>query len=646
MRLLARYAFGAVLLTGIVGCATTRTPEPEPIVAVVDGRAIRLDELRAYHDRNRIGTRPDSISAGQQLREFLPLYVDYQVKLAVARENGYFEDAATLEELASYERQTAYPYWMENRVKEELLNEFVARSRDEIHASHILVSLQENASPADTLRIWNRMMEARAKAMAGEDFDSLSNVYSSYQQGRSMGGDLGWFSAGWAVKPFEDAAYTTRPGAFSMPVRTQFGYHVVHVKARRPATPDRLVHHIFFPSGEDSASIAAAMEQAQPAMRELEAGRGFTEVAIEHSQDAQSAPMGGHIGWINRGRYLPTFTDVVMEMDPSLPYSQPFYSGYGVHIIWIDSVRTYADDAAFRAEKLAQLQQMPHFRDAKNATLAFARRSGGERVETANLVSFEEAVDTQQSEEWRAVRLPGELLTRPAYHLDGTTYTLGDFKSWLDTRIDSTARGGYRAALKEAFFDAKADERIVSITRREFPAFAELTNQYLNGLASFRVSEDSVWNYVKTDSAAVRALYDRNPDAYRFETRYSFHRITATNDSLITRAAEELKRGTHPDSLRTRVSGLVIRADQISDLSQEPFENLTGLSVNEVSRVFEYRGRPTVLFLSHIDPARTMTFEEAYFRVVSDYQPMRERTWLDAMHARYGVTLHPERILD
>jgi hypothetical protein len=39
-----------------------------------------------------------------------------------------------------------------------------------------------------------------------------------------------------------------------------------------------------------------------------------------------------------------------------------------------------------------------------------------------------------------------------------------------------------------------------------------------------------------------------------------------------------------------------------------------------------------------------MTFEEAYFRVVTDYQPIRERQWLDGLRARYNVAVYPDRI--
>jgi hypothetical protein len=69
-----------------------------------------------------------------------------------------------------------------------------------------------------------------------------------------------------------------------------------------------------------------------------------------------------------------------------------------------------------------------------------------------------------------------------------------------------------------------------------------------------------------------------------------------------------------------------------------------GVSPGQSTDAFEFRGRPTFLYLEQIDPARPMTFEEAYFRVVTDYQPIRERQWLDGLRARYNVAVYPDRI--
>lgn len=631
-------------ITVVTGaCASLRTTDDSPVVAVVNQKTITYNELKQQYERNNYRDA-DSVETTAAHREFLNLYTDYRVKLEAAKDAGYLQDPALLAELAEYENQTAYPYWMENRIKEQLLDDFIQRSREEVHATHILIALAENSVPADTARVYNRLMEARAKALAGEDFDSLSVAYSSMQQGRSMGGDLGYFSVGWAVKPFEDAAYGTPVGQISLPFRTRFGYHIVKVLDRRPSRPDRLVSHIFFGSSQEDASIAEAMDKANDVYAQLQAGSDFSQMAIEHSMDEQSASTGGQIGWVNNNRYLPTFTKPVMEHPADKSFSKPFYSGYGVHIIRIDSVRTYLTSEAERADMLTRLQQLPHFKDSKSATIRQARAVSKETIHSKSFDAYEALIQGNRGSSYARMSVPASVAQLPAYSISGTSFTIGDYASWVTTVVDTSSTNSYSIALRERFFNEMTDRNIIDITKAEFPAFAELSRNYLNGLSIFKISEDSIWNYAKNDTNAVRALYESQSSKYVFDTRYIYQRFSASSDSILTVAKAMLQQGEPIDSIRAKVQGIIIRQDVVTALEGEPHSALVGVATGGVTDVFTFRGRPTFLYLEQIDPSRPMTFEEAYFRVVTDYQPIRERAWLDSLRMKYGVTVHPDRI--
>lgn len=90
----------------------------------------------------------------------------------------------------------------------------------QVKASHILVN-----SKAEADKLFNRLK-------AGARFEDLARKHSQCPSGRK-GGDLGFFSKGQMVKPFEDAAFSLRVGQVSEPVKTQFGYHVILVTAQR-----------------------------------------------------------------------------------------------------------------------------------------------------------------------------------------------------------------------------------------------------------------------------------------------------------------------------------------------------------------------------------------------------------------------------
>ena len=100
-----------------------------------------------------------------------------------------------------------------------------------IRASHILIS-HVGAPRTEATRTKEEAAELAeeilARIKAGEDFEDLARRYSDCPTAQSERcGDLGFFSKGKMVKPFEDAAFALEAGEISGIVETQFGYHII-----------------------------------------------------------------------------------------------------------------------------------------------------------------------------------------------------------------------------------------------------------------------------------------------------------------------------------------------------------------------------------------------------------------------------------
>lgn len=61
---------------------------------------------------------------------------------------------------------------------------------------------------------------------SGGVFETLAREFSRCPS-KSKGGDLGWFSEGQMVKPFEEAVKKGGKGRILGPVKTRFGYHII-----------------------------------------------------------------------------------------------------------------------------------------------------------------------------------------------------------------------------------------------------------------------------------------------------------------------------------------------------------------------------------------------------------------------------------
>lgn len=111
-------------------------------------------------------------------------------------------------------------------VSDEQLKEAYEQKTKEISAQHILV---QNKDTAD---------ELAEKLGQGEDFSELAKEYSEDAVSAEEGGDLGYFSPGTMVPPFEDAAFSLQKGEISEPVQTNYGYHIIKVNDIRKKDKD------------------------------------------------------------------------------------------------------------------------------------------------------------------------------------------------------------------------------------------------------------------------------------------------------------------------------------------------------------------------------------------------------------------------
>jgi peptidyl-prolyl cis-trans isomerase C len=107
---------------------------------------------------------------------------------------------------------------------------------EQLHASHILLRLDPKSTPEQKDEVKKKIEGIRAdiesKAIT---FAEAAEKYSEDPSNAKKGGDLGFFSRGQMVKPFEEAAFATKPGTLSPVVETQFGYHIIQVAELKPA---------------------------------------------------------------------------------------------------------------------------------------------------------------------------------------------------------------------------------------------------------------------------------------------------------------------------------------------------------------------------------------------------------------------------
>lgn len=105
----------------------------------------------------------------------------------------------------------------------------------QVRASHILIKVEPGANEKDKAKARKKIEKIRQRLVKGEDFGALAKEFSQCPSS-AKGGDLNYFGMRQMAKPFEDAAFALKVGELSDVVETRFGYHLIKVTDKKPAS--------------------------------------------------------------------------------------------------------------------------------------------------------------------------------------------------------------------------------------------------------------------------------------------------------------------------------------------------------------------------------------------------------------------------
>jgi peptidyl-prolyl cis-trans isomerase D len=188
---------------------------------------------------------------------------------------------------------------------------------EQVHASHILISVPQDASPQQKAAAQAKADEILQKLKNGGDFAKLAKEYSDDTSNKDTGGDLGFFGRGEMIKPFEDAAFSLKPGQMTV-VQTQFGFHVIRVDQIKPAhvdTIDEAKPKIIAAIREKAGGDEAQVDLQQDLAAALE-GRDLAELAKKRQLAVVTTPYIGQKDPIRGAEDDPKFAEEAFKMSP------------------------------------------------------------------------------------------------------------------------------------------------------------------------------------------------------------------------------------------------------------------------------------------------------------------------------------------
>lgn len=149
------------------------------------------------------------------------------------------------------------------------------------------------AGPSQEEKVRNTLLEIKGQLLKGGSFAELARLYSEDPGSAANGGELPFYKRGDLAPEYEATAMTLEKGEVSLPVRSQFGYHLIELQEKRGNTfKSRHILMIPKPSSEDMVDA----EQFLDSLRTLIVADSiaFDEAAQEHSDDQLTSSSGGY----------------------------------------------------------------------------------------------------------------------------------------------------------------------------------------------------------------------------------------------------------------------------------------------------------------------------------------------------------------
>lgn len=630
-----------MLFLTVFGLSAQNKRQSERVLFSVGDRSVTSEDFEYVFLKNH-RNRPQSFTP-QGIQEYFDLYVQFKLKVSEAYSRGIDTTRAFQNEFLSYKEEVFKSYQTRRDDLEHLMAEAYERMKEEVRASHLLIMIEPDAVPADTIRAWDQIVSIRDRILAGESFAELARAYSSDPGASQNGGDLGYFSAFEMVYPFESAAYKNTVGTVSMPVRTRFGYHLINVTDRRPSGEKIEVSQILVKGNDNQSSL-----KIREAQKKLAEGESWYNVWQKFSDEATQRDNGGRLPAFRKGGLgseFSSFEDAAFRLQKPGAVSEPIRTAQGWHLIRLEKFVKLPEYSSYQSELRKMVEQ-----DERMYLSALKQLEKQKRTFefSENKAVKEQVLALADSSllrgRWEFYGNP-DLRSQILFSLAGEKITVWSFVEFIGREqrpIPITALTNIRPRdLMEQMLDGFVSMRATLAEERklenENQQYRMLIREYREGILLFTVMEQEVWKKAAADTAGQRKFYEKNVTRYQAGERIRARLLGTTEASLAETLQKKFESG---DS--------VTKADLRKFRSVTPYRNYEpgdSRIVDMVPRIkglhkAEYDKMIWLVDIKSLIAPGIRTLEEARTSVISDYQNELESIWVSSLKEKFPVRVN------
>ena len=625
---------------------------------------ITAGEFMGVYEKNNV--KSDVIDK-KSVDEYLDMYINFKLKVIEAENLEMDTLPKFVKEYQSYREQLSKPYFSSEAATEQLIEEAYERMKWDINAAHILVKCDVNAVPADTLKAYNKALELRKRIMNGEDFGDVAVEASDDPSAKGLEeipgkqraikgnrGELGYFTVFDMVYPFESGAYNTKEGQISMPVRSDYGYHLIKVNSKTPACGTIRAAHIFLIVNDNDPEKCDSVVRAKAynIYKEIDIdGKNWDEMVKRYSDDKGSAPSGGQLTPFKVNQIVPEFIGALKKLQIN-EFSEPVKTNYGYHIVKLISMSGIKDLEAERENITKRVEKDMRAKVSDEVVLKRIMKENKFKEYTKVKDSFIATIDSTLHE-GKYVVSEGVDTGKVLFKFGKQKYTVADFIEFIQqnqVKQPFLSSASYAYKLYDEYLKDSAFAYEDAHLEEKYPDFRVLVQEYHDGILLFDLMDKEVWKKAEKDTVGLENYYNAHKDEYMWKDRVKTIYITVNDPNNVARVEELMKADLSADSIRS-----IVKNEELHGVSVKLryFQKGDNIDIDEtewkegVVRVIPSTVDQTTKLVKILEvrEPEPKTLNEAKGLVISAYQMQLEEDWLNELKAKYPVTVD-EKVLE
>ena len=481
--------------------ASLFSQKDEKVIFTIDDKPTTVGEFKRVYEKNLDAINDEE---SKDVAKNLDLYINYKLKVKEAYKISLDTLPSYKREMETYKNQLVAPYLKDTTTLAKLVKDAYFRTVNEVKAKHILVRLQQDALPKDTLEAYNKILSIRDRIVNGESFGEVAvevsediSAKDDPKTGRKGNkGNLGYFSAFRMIYPFENAAYNTKKGEVSMPFRTRYGYHIVKNEGLRKSVGSVEAAHILI---RDTSAVGKKVIDS--IYTKLEAGVKFAELAEQFSEDPGSKSKGGNLGKFSTGQMVKPFEDAAFSLAEENSYSKPFQTRFGWHIVKLVKKHPIGSFTELEGELKEKVKRSAAIESSEKALLSRLKSQ-------YTIKEYEDAKEILNNKNFRSINV--DSLQHTLFSIDDKKITQEEFVKYTRNRRHKPV-----FVLYEEFFN----QQIIDFYKKDLvniePEYAATLKEYEEGLLLFELMQQKIWDKSSKDTLGLQTYFEKNSSNYK-----------------------------------------------------------------------------------------------------------------------------------